>query len=298
MRRRLDGTGVNDSDLNIVLSITQTAPSGVNGWMMGHFNGDAAVNGPDLNTCFELSQSAVPEPSTIILVGTGAVALAAYGRRRRKGQRKGNKQWGGGEKGVTHNRRTGATAGLSSSAVLGRLMSLVQPFGGQAMNGRQAGVLLRRIEQIVSGTRPFPAHSPLDKSTANGIMMQVVDGVQHRGRLGEVPVVAGAFLPVAKRFDSRTLMDCQPFHRPIHALRQHPSPRVVGQQGPTMVARERQFVDMAGIVVMPYSFSMSRSPFPATYSNDGHCWTSQQWHRAHLIERLFAELAKETTATR
>ena len=49
--------------------------------------------------------------------------------------------------------RAGASAGLSSSVVLGRLTGLVHPFGGQAVNGRQTGVLLRRIAQIVAGAR-------------------------------------------------------------------------------------------------------------------------------------------------
>ena len=50
-----------------------------------------------------------------------------------------------------------------------------------------------------------------------------------------------------------------------------------------MIRRKRQFVDVAGIMVMPYSFSMSPSRFHADHRhNDGHCWTSQQWHPAQL----------------
>jgi hypothetical protein len=46
-----------------------------------------------------------------------------------------------------------------------------------------------------------------------------------------------------------------------------------------MVAGERQFVNVA--VVVPDSFSMSRSAFRARhFIHNGHCWTSQQWHPA------------------
>ena len=38
-------------------------------------------------------------------------------------------------------------------------------------------------------------------------------------------------------------------------------------------------------MVMPYSFSMSPSPLHADHRhNDGHCWTSQQWHRAFGVK--------------
>jgi len=48
-----------------------------------------------------------------------------------------------------------------------------------------------------------------------------------------------------------------------------------------MIRRKRQFVDVAGIMVMPYSFSTSRSPLHANHrNNDGHCRTSQRWHPA------------------
>ena len=54
---------------------------------------------------------------------------------------------------------------------------------------------------------------------------------------------------------------------------------VVGQQRPTMETGKRQFVDMAGVVVVGYSFSMSWRAFHAAYPTaTRHCWTSQQWH--------------------
>jgi len=71
------------------------------------------------------------------------------------------------------------------------------------------------------------------------------------------------------------------FHGPLDALGRHPTPNVVGQRRPAMIRRKRQFVDVAGIMVMPYSFSMSPSPLHANHRhNDGHCRTSQRWHPA------------------
>ena len=55
----------------------------------------------------------------------------------------------------------------------------------------------------------------------------------------------------------------------------------VGQQRPTLITRERQFVDMAGIVVVSDSFPMPQSPFHVRhFIRNVHCWTSQQWHPA------------------
>jgi hypothetical protein len=143
--------------------------------------------------------------------------------------------------------------------VISALIGCVEPFGRQTVNSRQRRVLLGRIEQVVPSTRPLPAHGPLDKSATNGIMMQVVDGGQ----------------PVT-----------MPFHCPIDAVGQHPPPHVVGQERPAMIARERQFADVAGVVVMPNPFSMSRSRFHAlNHIHNEHCWTSQQWHPRAYFRR-------------
>jgi hypothetical protein len=46
-----------------------------------------------------------------------------------------------------------------------------------------------------------------------------------------------------------------------------------------METGKRQFVDLAGVVVMAYSFSMSWRAFHAAYPiATRHCWTSQHWH--------------------
>jgi hypothetical protein len=37
-------------------------------------------------------------------------------------------------------------------------------------------MLARRIDQILSGIRPLPVHGALDKSPADRIMVQIVDG--------------------------------------------------------------------------------------------------------------------------
>jgi hypothetical protein len=84
--------------------------------------------------------------------------------------------------------------------------------------------------------------------------VQVVEGGQNRGGLGKVPIVARTFLPVTKR-------------------------------RPTTIARKRQFVDVVGVVIMPYSFSMPRTLFHADHPiHSRHCWTSQQWHPRVAIE--------------
>ena len=45
-------------------------------------------------------------------------------------------------------------------------------------------------------------------------------------------------------------------------------------------------MDVAGILVMPYSFSMPRTPFPGNHrNNDGHRGTSQPWHPAPNVIR-------------
>ena len=91
----MDGT-VDGADLNIVLSnYNQTGMA----WAQGDFNGDGTVDGADLNTVLSnynqhvnvgqvgnLSYgAAVPEPSTIALVGIGAVAtIGLFWRRKRR----------------------------------------------------------------------------------------------------------------------------------------------------------------------------------------------------------------------
>jgi hypothetical protein len=81
-----DGT-VNGTDLNTVLSSYNL--TGMT-WSQGDFNGDGTVNGSDLNIVLSnYNQSAgataaVPEPSTLVLLGMGAVVLVGYSCRRRK----------------------------------------------------------------------------------------------------------------------------------------------------------------------------------------------------------------------
>jgi hypothetical protein len=52
--------------------------------------------------------------------------------------------------------RADVAAGLSSSVVRGGPIVFVQPFGWWAVDGWQIGVLLWRIEQVVSGTGAIP----------------------------------------------------------------------------------------------------------------------------------------------
>jgi hypothetical protein len=80
----LNGT-VNGDDLGVVLSnYNQT---GMN-WAHGDFDGDGMVNGPDLNVLLSHYNesvgvgAAVPEPSALLLLGIGAIALFARAWRR------------------------------------------------------------------------------------------------------------------------------------------------------------------------------------------------------------------------
>jgi hypothetical protein len=80
---------VNSTDLGLLLShYNQTVPSGQNGWSIGDFNNDNTVNSTDLGLLLShynqvaLAMSAVPEPSTLLLILVGLVGLSAYGRRK------------------------------------------------------------------------------------------------------------------------------------------------------------------------------------------------------------------------
>jgi len=120
--------------------------------------------------------------------------------------------------------RAGATTNLwsvpsfSSSAVCDGLIGLVQPFGRQAMDGWQTGALLRRIEQIVSGTSPLSVCGLLRESPANGIKVQVVDGGQHRGGFSMSRTPFHADHPTAKRHcgTSRAPTGGWSWHPPRH----------------------------------------------------------------------------------
>ena len=62
-----------------------------------------------------------------------------------------------------------------------------------------------------------------------------------------------------------------------------------------MVAGKRQFMDVAGIMVMPNSLSMSQRPFHVSHhSNNEHCWTSQQWHPAVTDYTTYANYSAGT----
>ena len=84
----LNGT-VNGADLNIVLSnFNQSGMS----WAQGDFNGDGTINGADLNIVLSnfnqvaRATAAVPEPSTLVLLGIGAFSLLGFAWRRRRGR--------------------------------------------------------------------------------------------------------------------------------------------------------------------------------------------------------------------
>jgi hypothetical protein len=81
----LDGT-VNGTDLNTVLSDYNL--TGMT-WFQGDFNGDGTVNGADLNVVLSnynlalAASAAAAEPSALVILGVGAVALLGYAWRRR-----------------------------------------------------------------------------------------------------------------------------------------------------------------------------------------------------------------------
>ena len=88
-------------------------------------------------------------------------------------------------------------------------------FSGHAMDYRQHSVSRRSFRRMVPRAGPPPISGRPAKASSNRIQVEIIDRRKHRLGLGQVPIVAGPFLPVPERLDSRPLPDADALDRAL-----------------------------------------------------------------------------------